>query len=164
MEKYSKSDQRLLAIWAADSAERLIHFFESTYTNDDRPRKAIETCRVWIKTGVFKMSEIRGASLASHAAARDTKENSPARFAARAAGQAVATAHVPQHAFGVTYYGMKLIQSADPINYKTKIIKELRWQSKHLPKHLREGWYEWGRNRLPKNLQEVWKEFLKKDN
>jgi hypothetical protein len=42
------------------------------------------------------MPVIRGASLAAHSAAREVnQEDVAARFAARAAGQAVATAHVP---------------------------------------------------------------------
>jgi hypothetical protein len=59
---------------------------------DDRPRKAIEACRLWADTGVFKMADIGGASLAAHAAARGAKENDAAFFAAHAAGQSVATA------------------------------------------------------------------------
>ena len=89
-----------MATWAAECAERVLPFFEKAYPKDDRPRKAIEACRTWVRTGVFKMAEIRGASLGAHAAARAAKENHAAHFAARAAGQAVATAHVPQHAFG----------------------------------------------------------------
>lgn len=100
MEKYCKQDQGLLAIWAADCAERVLPFFEKACPEDVRPRKAIEACRAWAGTGVFRMADIRRASLAAHAAARDVKENNAACFAARAAGQAVATAHVPQHAFG----------------------------------------------------------------
>src|SRR4026209_388375 len=98
MKKYSQQDQKLLATWAADWAERVLPFFEKAYPKDDRPRKAIETCRIWVRTSVFKMAVIRGASLTSHAAAREAEENNNAAcFAARAAGQAVATAHVPQH-------------------------------------------------------------------
>jgi hypothetical protein len=59
---------------------------------DDRPRKAIEACRLWADTGVFKMADIGGASLAAHAAARGAKENDAAFFAAHAADQSVATA------------------------------------------------------------------------
>ena len=43
------------------------------------------------------MAVIRKASLESHTAARDVGENNAARSAACAAGQAVATAHVPTH-------------------------------------------------------------------
>ncbi len=138
MKKYSEQDQRSLATWAADCAERVLPFFEKAYPKDDRPRKAIEACRTWVRTGVFKMADIRGASLAAHAAAREAKENNTACFAARAAGQAVATAHVPQHALGGAYYALKAVAVADPANAEVKIAKERNWQSRRLQKNLRQ--------------------------
>jgi hypothetical protein len=138
MKKYGKQDQILLATWAADCAERVLALFEKAYPKDDRPRKAIETCRTWVRTGVFKMAVIRGASLMAHAAAREAKENNAAYFAARAAGQAVATAHVPQHAFGAAYYALKAIAAADPDSAGSNVAEELDWQSRRVPKNLRE--------------------------
>jgi hypothetical protein len=138
MKKYNKQDQRLMATWAADCAERVLPFFEKAYQKDDRPRKAIEACRIWVRTGVFKMAAIRGASLASHAAAREAKENNAACFAAHAAGQAVATAHVPQHAFGAAYYALKAVAAADPDHAEIEIARERNWQSQRLPKNLRQ--------------------------
>ena len=138
MKKYSTQDQRSLATWAADCAERVLPFFEKVYPKDNRPRKAIEACRTWVRTGVFKMADIRGASLAAHAAAREAKENNTACFAARAAGQAVATAHVPQHALGGAYYALKAVAVADPVNAGVKIAEERNWQSRHLPENLRQ--------------------------
>lgn len=138
MKKYNKQDQRSLAVWAADCAERVLPFFEKVYPKDKRPREAIKVCRAWVRTGVFKMSDIRGASLAAHAAARKAKENSPARFAARAAGQAVTTVHVSQHALGGVYYALKAVAAADPANAEVKTAKERNWQSRHLPKKLRQ--------------------------
>lgn len=135
--KYSKEDQRLLAAWATDCAERVLSFFEKEFPKDDRLQKAIETSRTWVNTGIFRMKDIRGSSLAAHAAARKAKENSAACFAARAAGQAVATAHVPQHAYGGAYYALKAIVAADPAHAEVKVIKEYNWQSRHLPKSLR---------------------------
>jgi hypothetical protein len=136
--KYSREDQRSLATWAADCAERVLPLFEKAYPNDDRPRQAIEECRTWVHTGVFRMAAIRGASLAAHAAARDAKKNEPACFAARAAGQAVATAHVPQHAYGGAYYALKAIVALDPANAEVETAKERSWQSRHLPENLRQ--------------------------
>ena len=127
-----------MATWAADCAERVLPFFEKVYPNNDRPRKAIETCRTWVRTGVFKMAEIRGASLAAHAAARASKKNEAATFAARAAGQAVATAHVPQHAFGGAYYALKAIAAADPAHAEVKVAKEHNWQTQHIIANLRQ--------------------------
>jgi hypothetical protein len=138
MKKYSKHDQRLLAVWAADCAEHVLPLFEKAYPNDGRPRKAIEACRAWVRTGVFKMSLIRDASLTAHAAAREAKENNAACFAARAAGQAVATAHVPQHAFGAAYYALKAVAASDPANAEAKIGEEQDWITKSLPENLRQ--------------------------
>ncbi|MFZ4648705.1 MAG: putative immunity protein [Patescibacteria group bacterium] len=138
MKKYCKSDQKLLVIWAADCAERVLPLFENKYPEDKRPRQAIEILRNWIKTGVFQMNEIRGASLAAHAAARKVKDDSVACFAARAAGQAAATAHVSQHAYGSAYYALKAIITANPTTSEEKVNKEYAWQSRHLHKGLRQ--------------------------
>lgn len=136
MKKYDKQDQRLLAIWAIDCAERALPLFEKLYPADERPRQAIAVGRAWIETGVFTMAAIRGASLAAHAAARDAKGHDAACFAARAAGQAVATAHVPQHAFGGAYYALKAIAAADPVQAEERVAQEHAWQVAHAPTKL----------------------------
>jgi hypothetical protein len=138
MKKYGLQDQRSMAAWAADCSQRVLPFFEKAYPLDERPRKAVEACRKWVLTGVFKMADIRGSSLAAHAAARVAKENNAACYAARAAGHGVATAHVPQHAFGAAYYALKAIAAADPANAEVKVIKERNWQTRRLPKNLRQ--------------------------
>jgi hypothetical protein len=136
--KYSKEDQKLMAAWSLDCAERVLPLFETISPADDRPRKALEAGREWVKTGVFKMAIIRAASLNAHAAAKAVQENDPACFAAHAAGQAVATAHVPQHAYGGAYYALKAIASANPSEAEQEVAREYEWQSKSLPQHLRE--------------------------
>lgn len=138
MKKFSRQDQRLLATWGAECAKRVLPLFERTYPEDERPRKAIQMLRKWIRTGVFKMADIRGASLAAHAAAKVVKEDAPASLAAHAAGQAVATAHVPQHAYGSSYYALKAIAAAYPETAETRVTKERTWQARRLPEHLRE--------------------------
>jgi hypothetical protein len=135
--KYSKEDQRALAAWAADCAERVLPLFEKAYPDDDRPRRAIATCRAWVRSGVFKMAEIRGASLGAHAAARAAKENDAACFTARAAGQAAATAHVTQHAYGGAYYALKAVAAAAPARAEVKVSRERSWQSRRLTGSLR---------------------------
>ncbi len=126
-----KSDQKKLAIWAADCAEHVLPFFEEKYPNDDRPRKAIEACRIWVATGVFRMAVIRKASLDSHSAARVAEKDSAACYAARAAGQAVATAHVPTHCMGAAVYAIKAAV-AHSGNLDDGLIKELDWQLQRL--------------------------------
>ena len=136
--KYSSEDQRSLATWAADCAERVLPFFEKSYPKDDRPRQAIKTCRTWVRTRALKMAVLRGASFTAHAAAREAKGNDAACFAARAAGQAVATAHVPQHAFGSAYYALKAVAAGDPVRAAARVAKEHEWQVRHIPGKLRQ--------------------------
>ncbi len=138
MKKYDKKDQAQMATWATDCAERVLDFFERAYPNDQRPRKAIETCRTWVRTGIFRMVDIRSASLGAHEAAREAKSNDAAMFAARAAGQAVATSHVAQHAFGAAYYALKAIEASDPAHADSKLANELDWQQNHVSKNLQE--------------------------
>lgn len=126
----NSTDQKILAIWAIDCAQRVMPFFEEKYPDDKRPHIALETLQTWIDTGEFKMAVIRKASLDSHAAAREVGEDNPARSAARAAGQAVATAHVPRHAYGPAIYGQQAIFRAT--NSMDAVTKERNWQYQHL--------------------------------
>lgn len=126
----SKQEHEALAVWAADCAEHVLPFFEREYPKDNRPRKAIEACRAWVRTGVFRMADIRSAALAAHAAAREVKGNDAAFFAARSAGQAVATAHAPGHVTAAADYAVKSANAAC-------ITNESEWQYQRLPKQLR---------------------------
>lgn len=126
-------DQRTLAVWARDCAERVMAYFEEAHPQDPRPRQALETLQAWIDTGEFSMAVIRGASLASHAAARAVGQDNPARSAARAAGQAVATAHVPTHAIGGAIYALQaLYRATDPAQAQAAVDAEYEWQTQHL--------------------------------
>nr|AQS31978.1 hypothetical protein [uncultured archaeon]AQS32273.1 hypothetical protein [uncultured archaeon] len=130
-----KTDHKTLVTWALDCAERVLPYFESKYPKDDRPRVAIETGRAWAKTGVFRMAVIRKASLDSHSAARDVKDDDIARSAARSAGQAVATAHVSTHALAAAVYAATAVRDATlPVNANAAITKEREWQYQYLIK------------------------------
>ena len=133
VELVGKTDHKTLAIWAIDCVKRVLPYFEKKYPEDHRPRNAIKTLRAWINTGVFKMADIRKASLGSHAAAREVGEDSPARSAARAAGQAVATAHVSRHSYGSAIYAQQAIyRAAKPSDADAAAAKERDWQYQHL--------------------------------
>ncbi len=133
IEIVEKTDHKILAVWAIDCAERVLPYFEGKFPGDLRPRKAIETLQAWINTGVFKMADIRGASLASHAAAREVGEDNAARSAARAAGQAVATAHVPTHSIGAAIYALQAIHRAsNALDADAAVAEERGWQFQHL--------------------------------
>jgi hypothetical protein len=133
-----KTDQKTLAQWAIDCAKRVLPCFEKKYPQDHRPKKALETLKTWIETGVFKMTVIRKASLEAHAAARECGENTPARSAARAAGQAVATAHVPRHAYGAAIYAQQAIfRATQPQDAIAAATIERDWQLDRLRKLLK---------------------------
>ena len=132
-ELVGKTDQKTLAVWSIDCVERVMPYFEEKYPQDHRPRQALETLKIWIETGVFQMAVIRKASLDAHAAAREVGEDSPARSAARAAGQAVATVHVPRHAYGPAMYAQQAIHRAtNPSDADAAVAKERDWQYQHL--------------------------------
>jgi hypothetical protein len=107
-------------------------YFEEKYPGDRRPREAIEALQAWIDTGVFRMAVIRKASLASHAAAREVGEDDAARSAARAAGQAVATAHVPTHSIGAAIYALQAIHRATGSDADAAVARERDWQYRRL--------------------------------
>jgi hypothetical protein len=133
VELVRKADHKTSALWAIDCTERVLPYFEGKYPEDRRPRNAIETLQIWINTGVFKMAVIRKASLASHAAAREVGEDNAARSAARAAGQAVATAHVPTHSIGAAIYALQAVyRAANPFDADAVVAKERDWQYRHL--------------------------------
>lgn len=79
----SNADHRSLALWATDCAEHVLTYFEEKYPQDNRPRKAVEAGRRWVR-GQIALSEVRAVALAAHAAARDA-DDAAARAAARVA-------------------------------------------------------------------------------
>jgi len=121
---------RLLANWAADCAEHVLPLF-SKHSADERPSRAIQVARAWAK-GEASAGEFRKAAVGAHAAARSVT-NKAAIAAARAAGHAVATAHMADHCFGPVIYGCKAVQAAGG-----SAEKERAWQIRRLPKKLRQ--------------------------
>ncbi len=102
-----KSDKhKQIALWATDSAQHVLKYFEKENPKDNRPRKAIKAARDWA-FGRTSIAEARKAALAAHAAARKAKAPA-ATAAARAAGHAAATSHVWEHAFAAESYAKKL--------------------------------------------------------
>lgn len=127
------TDQKTLAVWAIDCAERVLPHYEAAYPADPRPRRALETLQTWLNTGVFRMAVIRKASLDSHAAAREVGEDNAARSAARAAGQAVGTAHVKEHARGAVIYAQQAVhRAASPQDADAAVTAERDWQYQRL--------------------------------
>ncbi len=128
-----KTGHKTLAAWAIDCVERVLPYFEEKYPEDNRPRKAIEALRKWVRTGIFRMADVRKAALDAHVAAREVGGDDAARSAARAAGQAMATAHVPTHSIGAANYALQAVRRAsDPSDADAAVAKERKWQYQHL--------------------------------
>lgn len=51
----------LLAVWAADCAEHVLHLFEAEQPDDPRPRRTIASTRAWAR-GEMTMSQARAAA------------------------------------------------------------------------------------------------------
>jgi hypothetical protein len=104
----AEQDHRSQAFAIADSAERVLPYFEAAFPDDDRPRKAIEAARAWAR-GEIRVGEARTAAIAAHAAARDAAAagHPSACAAARAAGHAAATSHMVAHAPHAAAYAKK---------------------------------------------------------
>ena len=104
-------DHRLLAVWAADCAQHVLHHFEQARPEDDRPRRAIDMGRAWAR-GEVRMTQARTAAGHAMGAARDL--TGAAREAAYAAGQAAAVAHVAAHELGAAAYAVRAARAASP--------------------------------------------------
>ncbi len=107
---------RRFALLAAMQAKQVLPLFEEERPKDRRPRQAIAAIHAWARRKrTLGMAEVRNLSLGAHAAAREAKTDA-ARFAARAAGHAVATWHVPTHAMGVPMYACKAILASKNVS------------------------------------------------
>ena len=123
------ASHRLAVQWAADCAERVLPFFQQ-HSDDIRPLQAIKIARQWAK-GDVKTGDAMKASVAAHAAARVVTDKA-AIAAARAAGQAVATAHFADHCMGGLLYALKALEAnGQPSD------GELAFRLAKLPEHLR---------------------------
>jgi hypothetical protein len=128
-------DHRLLAVWAGDCAEHVLHFFEHARPGDDRPRRAIELGRAWAR-GEVTWWEARTAAGHANAAARDLR--GAARHAAYAAGQAAAVGHVAAHELGAAAYAIRAVRAAAEADGENAGRRECEWQRAQLPDEIRE--------------------------
>src|SRR5829696_384217 len=130
------ADHHLLAIWAADCAQHVLHLFEEMQPNDDRPHRAIELVRAWTR-GEVTMTQARTA--AGHAMAAARVLSGAAKEAAFAAGQAAAVAHVAAHELGAAAYAIRAARAAAPKDERMGAGRlECQWQRAQLPSEIRE--------------------------
>ena len=127
----SDAHHHLLALWAIDCADHVLHLFEQERPDDGRPRRALELGRAWTRSEVT-MGDSRSAAFAANAAAREV--TGAAREAAHAAGQAAAVPHVAAHELGAAAYAIRAVRAAaadrDPMEAGRL---ECSWQRDRLP-------------------------------
>ncbi|WP_125777318.1 putative immunity protein [Antribacter gilvus] len=129
---------QLLAEWAAVCAEHVLPLFEQDKPDDPRPRDAIEVGRAWIR-GEVPMKEAHRTAFVANAAGKD--QDAPAKYAALAAGQAVAVAHVAAHALGAAAYAIRAVAAAAASagdDAEAARLAERDWQRERIPAGLRE--------------------------
>jgi hypothetical protein len=130
----SDADQQLIALWAADCAEHVLHLFEAQTSTDPRADDAVSAARAWAR-GELGMMQARAAGGHAMAAARPLR--GPARFAAYAAGQAACVGHVAEHDLGAAAYAIRAVRATDPGNADLARA-ERDWQRRQLPEEIRE--------------------------
>ncbi len=129
----TEDDRRVLAVWAADCAERVVPRFQARAPHDCRPRDAIDGLRAFAR-GELRIGPVRALSAAAHAAARSVSDPA-AVAAARAAGHAAGTAHMAAHARGAPAYATIAVRRSDGDG---AAAAEQGWQLAHAGDDVRE--------------------------
>jgi hypothetical protein len=126
----------LLAEWAVLCAEHVLPLFEQEQPSDPRPREAINVGRAWIR-GEVRVGDADRVAFATNAAARGLA--GAAKFAALAAGRAVAVAHVAAHDLSAAAYAIRAACASAPAGEtEAARVRELGWQRDQIPVEARD--------------------------
>ena len=120
---------RQLIKWAADCVRHVLPLFGKKV--DGRLENALIVAKDWEK-GKASVGDARNAAFGVIALARELDDQVDIAIA-RAAGHAVATAHMADHAPGAAEYAIKAVALAGK-----SVDKERKWQDKRLPDEIRE--------------------------
>lgn len=121
----SDPDRRLVAAWAADCAEHVLHLFQAEAPDDSRPQDAIARAHAYSRGELEAAGEIRRRFVAGRAAS--AVSSLPAIAAARSAAQAAGVAHMGAHALGAAAYAAKARGLASD-HESDAMADEVRWQ------------------------------------
>ena len=125
-------EHRQLAQWALACVQHGISVLQAQ-SLDERIPEALSVAQRWIMEHAT-VGEARKAAAAAHAAARES-EDAVMQNLARAAGHAVATAHMADHAPGAAAYVLKACKA---VGGEELAAHELEWQQAQLPEAVRE--------------------------
>lgn len=129
-----ETDRRIVAMWAADCAARVLPLFEAEAPDDDRARDGIERARAFGRGELDAAGEIRRRFVAGRAA--HSARSPAARAAARAAGQAAGVAHMGAHALGAAAYAASAVSLA-ATDAEAARRSEVAWQLAQLTEEMR---------------------------
>lgn len=107
VERMGEQNHRTLVLWALDCGEAALCDFESVFPGEMRPRKCLESCRMWAR-GQIKMKDAKRAILDSHAVAKEIDDEA-GKALCHGIGHAGATVHVSSHAIGLPIYELTAI-------------------------------------------------------
>src|SRR5215469_2728852 len=120
--------QKQLMKWAIDCVEHLLPLLNNNI--NEKIMDAINVGNNWI-IGKAKTGDAINCSREIIKYVR-TLDNKLEIAITRAAGHAVATAHMADHSMGVVYYGLKAIKISGGI-----IEHEINWQIEHIPNEIK---------------------------
>jgi hypothetical protein len=125
-----KKEQHIqLIIWSCECVEHVLPLLAGRA--DNRLMKALLIARAWAD-GKASVGDARKASVAAIALAGECADQVGIALA-RAAGHAVATAHMADHSLGGALYALKAIKLAGK-----SIGAERKWQNEQLPCEIRD--------------------------
>ena len=124
-----KEQHRQLIKWARTCSEHVLPLLSENM--DERLIKALVVATEWEK-GNTSVGEARKASVAAHAAARESSTLA-AIAVARSVGHAAATAHMADHSTGAADYALRAVKYAGK-----SAEAERKWQDDQLPPEIME--------------------------
>lgn len=127
---------RFVADWSDASGRDVLPLLEQKQPGDSRPRGTIEVGRSWIR-GEIHMRDAHRAAFVANAAGRGLPD--PAKFAARATGQAVAVAHVAAHELGAAACAICAASASSVASEaESAPLRERDWQREKLPAEVKD--------------------------
>ena len=124
-----KEQHKYLISWACACTEHVLQLPGGKI--DERLKIALFIAREWEK-GKASVGDAMKASRCAHEVARESSD--PVVIAvARAAGHAVATAHMADHSLGPALYALKAVKNAGK-----SVDQERKWQNDQLHSDIRE--------------------------
>lgn len=115
--------------WACDCARHVLPYFGKEI--DPRITKALQIAEDW-RQGNASVGDARKAAYDIIDLAKELSDPT-AILVARSVGQAVATAHMADHAMGAAWYALKVMKSLGK-----SVDEERKWQNEQLPADIRE--------------------------